>query len=197
MRRWQTTVAADASDPGFAPARNCTNNEGMETLSKSDHTLNSNDRLRSSTFMNTRPFFWLFLSALSLIPFSPELGPRTASPPARRNSMVHPSRRMRQTAVGRTASLLVAREGASAQLRHPSTDRTAVTNPQLRFQARPGICARDCGHFRQNEVRENSINGSPATGGEADAPAFLWRLEFRRGLCASIHPLMALRDCKH
>jgi hypothetical protein len=41
MRRLQTTVAADSSDPGFAPARNRMNNEMIEAvLSNSDHPLN-------------------------------------------------------------------------------------------------------------------------------------------------------------
>jgi hypothetical protein len=34
MRRWQTTVAANWSDPGFAPARDHMNNEGIQPSSQ-------------------------------------------------------------------------------------------------------------------------------------------------------------------
>jgi hypothetical protein len=50
-RRWKTTVSADSFDPGFAAVRNRMNNEVIELLlSKSDHALDSDGRLNSSTF---------------------------------------------------------------------------------------------------------------------------------------------------
>jgi hypothetical protein len=76
MRRLQITVAADLSDPGFAPARIRMNPEVIGALlSNSYHLLNSNSQSNSSTLRSSNRM-------------------RAAAPPARRNSAVNPSRRM-------------------------------------------------------------------------------------------------------
>jgi hypothetical protein len=59
MRRLQTTVAEDSSDPGVGRARKHMNNEVIERLlSNSDQSLNSNLGSNSSTFVNR--YYWHF-----------------------------------------------------------------------------------------------------------------------------------------
>jgi hypothetical protein len=57
----------------------------------------------------------------------------------------------------------------------------------VQLSEKPGICARECGHFIQNQICESGRTPS----------GFLWKRMFRSGLRASIPSSMPLQKCKH